>query len=75
MKRFFKILSVFALVFSIGIFSSIAYGCMELPDEYRVAAGNVPSVDMPIFSANAETSGKTLLTQKTDKRKQSYFLL
>lgn len=60
MKRFFKILSVFALVFSIGIFSSIAYGCMELPDEYRVAAGNVPSVDMPIFSANAETSGKSI---------------
>ncbi len=54
MKRFFKTLSVFALIFVIGIFSSIAYGFMELPNEYQVASGSVPSVEMPIFSANTD---------------------
>ena len=54
MKRFFKTVSVFLLIFAVGIFSSIAYGLMELPDEYHVALGNVPDVDEAVFSANID---------------------
>lgn len=40
MKQIIRFFSAVALMLSVGIFSCVAYGDIQLPDEYSVVAGS-----------------------------------
>ncbi len=57
LKRFFKVMTVVMFVFSVMVFSAVAYGAQNLPDEVSVIENS--SVELgPVFSAKVEKCAK-----------------
>lgn len=58
MKQIIKFLSALALMVSVGIFSCVAYGEMQLPDEYNVVAGGSVDLGESLFSTGKAVSAQ-----------------
>ena len=56
MKQIIRFFSAVALMLSVGIFSCVAYGDIQLPDEYSVVAGSGADIGESVFSASASAS-------------------
>ncbi len=56
MRQVIRFFSAVALMLSVGIFSCVAYGEIQLPDEYCVVAGSGAEIGESVFSASAAAS-------------------
>lgn len=56
MKQIIRFFSAVALMLSVGIFSCVTYGDIQLPDEYSVVAGSGADIGESVFSASASAS-------------------
>ncbi len=56
MRQAIRFFSAVALMLSVGIFSCVAYGEIQLPDEYCVVAGSGAEIGESVFSASAAAS-------------------
>lgn len=57
MKQIIRFFSLVLLMLSAGIFSLVAYGEMELPDEYNLICGEEAQLDRSVFSAVRASDG------------------
>ena len=56
MRQVIRFFSAVALMLSVGVFSCVAYGEIQLPDEYCVVAGSGAEIGESVFSASAAAS-------------------
>lgn len=57
MKQIIRFFSLVLLMLSVGIFSLVAYGEMELPDEYNLICGENTQLDKSVFSVASAADG------------------
>lgn len=62
MKNFFKSLSLVLLALSVGVFSAVAYGTADLPNEFNITASDTVELQAPFNIKHTDAKVRTAAT-------------